>query len=89
MKTEEKQRCQNRHFCFMGNQSLIEDVIVSSHITFKLWSQSNYFQGFHNGVKRINVASLSYLNFSDQASWVNFDGLLITIYNIEYSKIVL
>ena len=82
MKTEEKQRC---HFCFMGNQSLIEDVIVSSHITFKLWAQSNYFQGFHNGDKSINVDSLFHLNFSDQASWVNFVGLLITIYNIEYS----
>jgi hypothetical protein len=53
MDTEEKQRCQKRHFCFMGNQSVIEDVIVSSHITFKLWAQSNYFQGFHNGAKAL------------------------------------
>ena len=40
-----------------------------------------------NGDKSINVASLFYLKFSVQASWVNFVGCLITIYNIEQSKI--
>ena len=45
---------------------------------------SNYFQGFHNGVKRINVDSLFHLNFSDQAAWVYFVELSVTIYNIEY-----
>ena len=65
-------------FLFYGKSILNWGCYFSSHIgNLQTLESSNYFQVFHNGVKRINVDSLFYLNFSDQAAWVYFVGLKV------------